>query len=69
MLMLMVVAEIAKRFGSDATESAIMNVVKRQVRPAVKSIEETLANGGDPKDLEFPWWNLSGANGSCFAIS
>ncbi|KAK0124023.1 hypothetical protein ONS95_009009 [Cadophora gregata] len=46
--------EIARCYGGDATESAIVNAVKRQVRPPVKLVLETLAAGGDPADLDLP---------------
>jgi hypothetical protein len=65
-------AEVAKRFGSDATSSAIENVWKRQVRPAVKSINETLDQGGDPKDLtlmETLWTAAKGTKGRSFGVS
>ncbi len=64
-------AEIARCFGSDATRSAIDNVVKRQVRPAVKNILETLRQGGDPNDLnltELLWTTGKGASGRTFAF-
>lgn len=64
-------AEMARCFGSDATRSAIDNVFKRQVRPAVKNIVETLHQGGDPKDLnlmELLWTTAKGAPGRTFAF-
>jgi hypothetical protein len=55
-------AEIARCFGSDATTSAIQNMWHRQVRPAVKAINDTLKTGGDPKDIG-PFW-LEGRSGT-----
>jgi hypothetical protein len=65
-------AEMARCFGSDATRSAIDSVFKRQVRPAVKNILETLHQGGDPKDLnlmELLWTAGKGAPGRLFELS
>lgn len=59
---LLMVAEIARCFGTDATMSSIQNIWKRQVGPAVKRVKETLDQGGDPKDL--PAWGLGGLQGS-----
>lgn len=64
-------AEMARCFGSDATPSAILNVVKRQVRPAVKKITESLKSGGDPKTLalmESLWTSNQGAPGTTLTI-
>jgi hypothetical protein len=65
-------AEVSRCFGSDATPSAILNVWKRQVRPAAKSITDTLNQGGDPKDLalvESLWTSTKGSTGRSFEIS
>jgi hypothetical protein len=65
-------AEIARCFGSDTTRSAIDSVFKRQVRPAVKNILESLHQGGDPKDLNLmePLWTAGkGAPGNTFGLS
>jgi hypothetical protein len=65
-------AEIARCFGSDATTSAIESVWKRQVRPGVKSITETLNQSGDPKDLALMdtlWTAGKGTKGRPFGVS
>ena len=43
---------IARCFGSDANAKAIENVYFGRVKAGVKQINETLAHGGDPKDIE-----------------
>lgn len=64
---MLIVAEIARAFGNDATPSSIHNVYKRQLGPAVKRVQAALANGEDPQYLQ-PWGlcGLQGSNGSGF---
>jgi hypothetical protein len=45
-------AGIACCFGSDADAKAIENVFTARVRPGVKKINQTLTQGGDPKEIE-----------------
>ncbi|KAG4439123.1 hypothetical protein IFR05_005410 [Cadophora sp. M221] len=45
---------ISRCFGSDVTSSAVHHAIQRQVRPAVKLINDARAAGGDPKDLDLP---------------
>jgi len=43
---------VARCFGSDADAKAIKNVFTSRVRPGVEKINEALAQGGDPKEIE-----------------
>jgi hypothetical protein len=61
---------IARCFGSDADGKAIRNVMFARVTKGVKKINETLAQGGDPKNIETnALWAAGSGNGRMFRDS
>jgi hypothetical protein len=49
--LLILAAEMARYYGSEATSSSIQNIWQRYIRPDVRKLNECLAAGGDPKDV------------------
>ncbi|TVY62724.1 hypothetical protein LSUE1_G006157 [Lachnellula suecica] len=52
-------SKIARFYGADANKKAIINAFHRYVKLDVKMLNETVDNGGNPKDLDFSRFSLS----------
>jgi hypothetical protein len=56
-------AEMARYYGSEATPLAIKNIWQRFIRPDVRKLNECLAAGGDPKGVALWGGSVGGSNG------
>jgi hypothetical protein len=61
--LLILAAEMARYYGSEATPSAIQNIWQRYIRPDVRKLNKCLAAGGDPKDVALWGGWVGGPNG------